>query len=59
MRILQTLMFSTVLLTACQTIPEGQTPAIASQAIEDASENAPLVNRTEVVAVVELSLIHI
>ena len=53
MRILQTLMFSTVLLTACQTIPEGQTPAIASQAIEDASENAPLVNRTEVVAVVE------
>lgn len=52
MRLLKTLMFSTALLTACQTTSSQNAVSPSSQAITDASESALLINRSEVVAVV-------
>jgi len=52
MRSLKPFLFSMVLLGACQTTPNTETSPLSKSALEAASEQGPLINKTEVVAVV-------
>ena len=52
MRSLKPLLFSMVLIGACQTTPTVETGSLSKSALETASEQGPLINATEVVAVV-------
>jgi len=52
MRSFKPLLFSVLLLGACQTTPSIETGALSKSDLEAASEQGPLINATEVVAVV-------